>query len=578
MTDKPQFGSSRVWVTGLVLGLGLFVVTLASPTPDGLHRGAAKKLMERLPAATAAHLTAQVGAPLSPEFDEQFARFEAMAAETSVAVHKKDGHMITVAALAALSPARQKAYRTSTVAALLDRAAGAAHCVLAVALLMVVFWVLEVLPIPVTALLPLVLFPVLGVAGLGRPTFPAYFSIGAQYGHHLIFLFMGTFMLSAAMIRWGLDRRVALHILKLFGSRPAVLMLGFMITAAALSMWISNTATAAMMVPIALAVVDRVKGEGARTYRTGVLLSVAYSASIGGIATLIGSPPNAVYAGFAQSLAGHPVSFAEWFSFGLPFVLVFLPVMWLVQARRYVPAGLSLPSGGALEAPGPLGRGEVTTAAIFVLMALLWLSRGAITIIGWPGWTSFDPFGFSLAWAKDSTVALLGAVLLFAVPVNFKDRTFALDLRAGMDISWGTLLLFGGGLALGQAIGGTGVAIWLADLLQVLAKAGPSLLLLAVALFASFVTEITSNTATATMLMPVMYALGRSLGGKELMFMSTAAVSTSLAFMLPIATPPNAVIYGTGVVQMKEMIKAGFILDIMAVLTWWLLVMAMFGV
>ncbi len=578
MADKPQFGSSRAWAAGLVLGLALFVTALAASPPSGLRRAAAKKLMERLPPATSASFVAAVGAPLSPQFDEQFARFEALAAQTHVAVHKKSGSMITTQALASLPSARQKAYRTSSVAALLERAAAVAQRVLAVALLMVVFWILEVLPIPVTALLPLVLFPVLGVAPLGKPTFPAYFSIGAQYGHHLIFLFMGTFMLSAAMIRWGLDRRVALHILGRFGSRPAVLMLGFMLTAAVLSMWISNTATAAMMVPIAMAVVDRVKGEGARTYRTGVLLSVAYSASVGGIATLIGSPPNAVYAGFAQTLANHPVSFSEWFSFGLPFVVVFLPVMWLVQARRFVPDGLTLPSGSSLEAPGPLSRGEATTAAIFVLMALLWLSRGAISIIGWPGWSSFAPFGFSLAWAKDSTVALFGAVLLFSVPVNFSKRDFVLDIRTGLDISWGTLLLFGGGLALGQAIGATGLATWFADLLQVLSVVGPRLLLLAVALFASFITEITSNTATATMLMPVMFALGRLLGGKELIFMSTAAVSTSLAFMLPIATPPNAVIFGTGAVQMKEMIRAGLILDLLAVVTWWLLVIVMFDV
>ena len=578
MADKPQFGSPRVWAAGLVLGLGLFVAALFSPTPAGLRRAAAKKLMERLPAATSAYFAGQVGAALSPEFDRNFVRFEALARKTTVAVHRKYGHMITAAAHSALPAARQRAYGTSTVARLLDRAATAARCVLAVALLMVVFWILEVLPIPITSLLPLVLFPVLGVAGLGRPSFPAYFSIGAQYGHHLIFLFMGTFMLSAAMIRWGLDRRVALHILRLFGSRPAVLMLGFMLTAAALSMWISNTATAAMMVPIALAVVERVKGDGASTYRTGVLLSVAYSASVGGIATLIGSPPNAVYAGFAQTLAGHSVSFSEWFSFGLPFVLIFLPLMWLVQVRRFVPGGLSLPTGGMLETPGPMGRGEATTAGIFLIMASLWLTRSPISIVGWPGWSSFAPFGFSLAWAKDSTVALFGALLLFSVPVSFKDRAFALDLRSGLDISWGTLLLFGGGLTLGQAIGGTGVATWFADLLQVLAVVGPNLLLLVVALFASFITEITSNTATATMLMPVMYALGRSLGGKELVFMSTAAVSTSLAFMLPIATPPNAVIYGTGLVQMKEMIKAGLILDILAVVTWWLLVVTMIGV
>ena len=551
------------------------MAVLASPVPAGLRRASAKKLMERLPASTAAALAKETGEPLSTAFDARFGRFEELARQTRVALHRKNGRMLTVAQHQTLPAPAGKPYRTLTVAALLERSSGAARCVLALALLMMVFWIFEVLPIPITALLPLALLPVLGVAGLGQPSFPAYFSIGAQYGHHLIFLFMGTFMLSAAMIRWGLDRRVALHILGWFGSRPAVLMLGFMISSALASMWISNTATAAMMVPIALAVVDRVEGKGGTRYRTGVLLSVAYSASVGGIATLIGSPPNAVYAGFAQALADHPVSFAEWFSFGLPFVVVFLPVMWMVQARRYVPRGLVLPARAELGSAGPMGRGEGLTAAIFVLMALLWLSRGPISVVGWPGWSSFAPLGFSLAWAKDSSVALLGAVLLFVMPVNLAKRDFLLDVRTGMDISWGTLLLFGGGLALGQAIGNTGLANWFADLLQVLATAGPRLLLLAVALFASFITEITSNTATATMLMPVMYALGRSMGGKELLFMSTAAVCTSMAFMLPIATPPNAVVYGTGMVRMKEMIRAGLILDLLAVLTWWLLMMVL---
>ena len=514
---------------------------------------------------------------MSPAFERNFNRFAGLARATRLAVHRRSGRIITGASHARLSAAARQRYRVATLEQLWDQACRASRAVLAVALLMVCFWVLEVLPVPVTALLPLVLFPVLGVAGLGRPSFPAYFSIGAQYGHQLIFLFMGTFMLSAAMVRWRLDRRVALALLGLFGARPAVLLLGFMLTAAVLSMWISNTATAAMMVPIALAVVERARGEGAPRYRTGVLLSVAYAASVGGVGTLIGSPPNAVYAGFSASLAGQQVGFADWASFGMPFVGVFLPLMWVVQAWRYVPRGLSLPAGST-EPPGPMSRGELTVAAIFVLMALLWLGRGPISVVGWPGWSSFSVAGYSLSWARDSTVALLGVLLLFGVPVRLApgDRQFVLDLRAGLDISWGTLLLFGGGLALGQGIGNTGLAIWFADVVHGLAGAGHHVLLLAVALFASLITEITSNTATATMLMPVMFALGRSLGGLERTYMATAAVATSLAFMLPIATPPNAVVYGTGAVTMKEMIKAGLILDLLAVVVWWALALWLF--
>ena len=446
--------------------------------------------------------------------------------------------------------------------------ARAARSVLAIAVLMVLFWVFAVLPIAVTALLPLLLLPLFGVASLATPAFPGGFVVSAQYGHHLIFLFMGTFILSRAMTLHGVDRRIALYVLRLFGSRPAILLLGFICASGFLSMWITNTATTAMLVPAALAVLRDIDHPQAGRYRSGVLLSVAYAATVGGIATLVGTAPNAVYAGFASTLAAHEVSFTEWLSFGLPFVVVFLPLLWLVQRWRFVPAGLTLPARAALGALGPMKKGERHVAIVFGLMVLLWLTRSPLPI-GWPGWSSLSLGWLSLSGCNDATVAMLGAVLLFGLPVDLRKRRFTLSVREGLDISWGTLLLFGGGLALGKAIGSTGLAQWFAELLHSLAVAGPGVLLLSVTLLASLLTELTSNTATATMLMPVMFALGRTLGGGELRFMATAAVATSMAFMSPIATPPNAIVYGTGEVKLTEMFRAGVLLNLLAVLVWW---------
>ena len=561
------------WTAGLLLGLGLFLVALASSPTAGLRLAAFRTLLGRLPPALSGTVRQCVpgGDPLSPALASGLERCRELARATAVVVHKRSGRIVRADLVQRLSPRARRGYGAVTsLDRLGERLARAALATLAVALLMMALWIFAVFPVPVTALLPLLLFPVLGVADLIHPAFPGGFGVGAMYGHHLIFLFMGTFMLSRAMIRWHLDRRVALRILATFGSRPAVLMLGFILTAAFLSMWISNTATAAMMVPIALAVVDRIEHPEAERYATGVLLSVAYGATVGGIATLVGSPPNGIYAGFVVALTGKSVGFTDWMRFGLPFTVLFLPVLWATQALRFVPAGLRLPERAGSR-PSPMNGGEKGVAAVFVLMVALWLTRSPISVISWPGWSSLAPAGFSLGWANDTSVALLGAVLLFGIPARDVEgqATFLLDQKSGFDISWGTLILFGGGLALGQAIANTGLAIWLASALEVVSAAGIHVVLLAVAAFGSVITEVTSNTATATMLMPVLFALGRSMGGQERALMATGAVATSLAFMLPIATPPNAVAYGTGKVSMGQMARAGAILNLLAVLIWW---------
>ncbi|MCA9664008.1 MAG: DASS family sodium-coupled anion symporter [Myxococcales bacterium] len=560
-----------LWWLGFLLGVAVFVGALTLPLPRGLERITALKVQQRLPAALAARLAPLTAKPRDGAEPVADAKLLAAARAIRVRVNKRDGRIIAADDLARVRPAERRRYgKVSTVAQLIAGMRRAARGALACGLLMVVFWIFSVLPTAITALLPLVLFPVLGVASLVSPKFPGYFVVSAQYGHQLIFLFMGTFVLSQAMTRWKLDERMAFHILGVFGTRPAVLMLGFVTASGFLSMWITNTATTATLTPTALAVLASVKHPDVGRYRTGLLLAVAYASTVGGMATLVGTAPNAIYAAFASSLANHQVSFTEWLAFGLPFVLVFLPMLWLVQAWRFIPRGLELPGRKGLETPGRMTRGEKQVAAVFLMMVLLWVTRRELSVIGWPGWSSFSLGAMSFSWANDSSVAMFGALLLFLWPVSLRERVFTLDLKTGLDISWDTLLLFGGGLALGSAISATGLASWIAEGLHVVAGAGQHLLILAVTLLTSMLTEVASNTATATMLMPVMFALGRSLGGGELRFMATAAVATSMAFMSPIGTPPNAIVYGTGQVSMGQMFRAGAILNLLAALVWWI--------
>ncbi|MCB9557020.1 MAG: SLC13/DASS family transporter [Deltaproteobacteria bacterium] len=557
--DRRTTRNTAPWWIGLIGGICAFTAILALPPAEGLRRAAAKRFVERLPSSLRLELT-----------DRNGQLIERQARRLSIHLRRDDGEPLSGSAWQALQKSERARYaKPQSVWSLCQQAARAARGVVAVAVLMIIFWITGVLPTAATALLPFVLFPLLGVAQLVQPSFPGYFVVATQYTNQLIFLFMGTFMLSKAMTRWGLDSRIASLILRSFGQHPAILMLGFVVASGFLSMWITNTATTATLVPTAIAVLARSTDPQVGRFRAGLLLAIAYSATVGGMATLVGTAPNAIYASFAQTLLGHEVSFVEWLSFGLPFVLLFLPVVWLFHVYRFIPRGLRLPEAGPLGRAEPLTRAQWQVAVVFALMVLLWISRREIAVVGWPGWQHLSLGALSLRWINDSAVAMFGALLLFALPVDLGRRVFTLELREAMDISWATLLLFGGGLALGQGIGNTGVAGWIATLLDGAAAFGPHVLLLAVATTASLLTEVTSNTATATMLMPVMFSLGRSLGGGELRLMATAAVATSMAFMSPIGTPPNAIVYGTGYVSMGQMFRAGVALNIAAILIWW---------
>ena len=427
----------------------------------------------------------------------------------------------------------------------------------AVAVLMAVWWMTEAIPIPATALLPLGLFPILGVLS------PA--SASAPYANELIFLFMGGFMLAVTMERWGLHKRIALSIMAFVGTSPNRLVLGFMLATAFLSMWISNTATAAMMLPIAIAVGEMFRPqdrEGPYELGIALMLGVAYASSIGGVATLIGTPPNAVLAGAASEILDVQIGFVQWMGVGVPIVAVMLPLTWLLLTRvLYPPGDLAGNAAKIIEDEraglGPASRGEKTTAVVFTLTALAWVLRaeksfGDVTI---PGIATFAP------GVADSTIAMTAAVVLFLLPVDWQKGQFALDWRTARRIPWGVLVLFGGGLSLARAMDESGLATWIGGVVAALGAVPLVVIVAAVATLIVFLTEVTSNTATATMAMPVMAGAALGLGIEPLLPMAAAALGASMAFMLPVATPPNAIVFGSGYLTIPQMTKAGFWLN-----------------
>ncbi|MBE0645910.1 MAG: SLC13/DASS family transporter [Bacteroidetes bacterium] len=442
------------------------------------------------------------------------------------------------------------------------------QAVLATAALMAVWWITEALPIPVTALLPLVLFPLLGVMPMA--------DTAAPYGHHLVFLFLGGFVLALAVERSGLHRRIALRVILIVGEGPSRLVFGFMLATAVLSMWISNTATVMLMLPIALAVIDQMRGKdesrGGSPFAVALLLGLAYSASIGGVATLIGTPPNIVLAGVLAKLypAAPEIGFVEWMMFGLPVAVIFLPICWLLLVRVLPASRLReterKTNGGdalrqALRALGPMQRSERLVLAVFLLTAAGWVFRAPLNIgaLHLPGLTLLFPE------ITDATVAMASALLLFLLPGREGGALFSWnEIQRG--IPWGILLLFGGGFALAEGMRQSGVTLYLGSWLVGLEGLPLWLTILLICTLLSFLTELTSNTATATILLPVLGSAAVTLGYNPLLFMVPAALNASFAFMLPVATPPNAIIFSSSFISIRQMAATGFLLNIVGVL------------
>jgi sodium-dependent dicarboxylate transporter 2/3/5 len=437
----------------------------------------------------------------------------------------------------------------------------------AVAVWMAIWWMTEAVPLAVTSLLPVVLFPMLGVMN-GK-------AVSSQYFNHIIFLFMGGFMVALAMQRWLLHKRIALKALLLFGVRPRLTLLGFMAVTAFLSMWISNTATTMMMVPIVLAIVVRMEhslgAPAVRRYSTGVFLGVAYAASLGGIATLVGTPPNLSFARIlaVQFPQAPEISFANWFLFAFPVSALMLLVVWAFLSLLFVPRARDLAIDTEVfrkqyEALGPFTYEEGVVLVDFALLALLWLTRAGLRIgeLEIPGWSRYfaNPKFFN-----DGTVAVAMAVLMFLLPSAREPGKRIMDWETARALPWDIILLFGGGFALAKGFSESGLSLWLGHQLKGCGAFHPLLLIGAICLMITFLTELTSNTATTEMILPVVSGLAVAIKMNPLLLMIPTTLSCSCAFMLPVATPPNAIIFGTRRVRASEMARTGVLLNLIGV-------------
>jgi sodium-dependent dicarboxylate transporter 2/3/5 len=410
------------------------------------------------------------------------------------------------------------------------------------------------------------LFPLLAITSTQKATAP--------YANHLIFLFMGGFIIALAMQRWNLHRRIAMNIVKAVGFSPGRLIFGFMAATAALSAFVSNTATAVMMMPIGLAIISHVIEEGKKegldkeidfspekfAFGLNLMLGIAYAASIGGIATLIGTPPNTVLAGYLQKTYGYEITFARWMMVGVPLVLILLPLCWLWLTKFANPMKLKKVPGGRalinaeLKAMGSMSAGERWTSVVFGLTALAWIFRQQLGVL-FP-----DP-----KLVTDAAIGMTGGLLLFLIPINMKKNAFVMDWHWASKMPWGVLILFGGGLAMAEGFKETGLATWIGSQVSLLEHAPILILVIAVTTLIIFLTELTSNTATAAMVMPILSAVAVGLGQSPLLLVVPAAIAASCAFMLPVATPPNAIVFGSGYVTIPQMVRSGFGLNMIGI-------------
>lgn len=424
----------------------------------------------------------------------------------------------------------------------------------ALAAWMAVWWLTEALPLSVTALVPVALFPPVGAASLSEAAAP--------YAHPLIFLFLGGFLLAAAMERWGLHRRLALAVVARAGARPGRIVAAFMGVTAFLSLWISNTAAAVMMLAIGKSVMDVAREEGSgASFAPCLALGVAYAASIGGMGTLIGTPPNALLAAFARQELGRELTFGSWLIVGLPLVATMLPACWWLLTRVLFPLGTEELAGGRkifqreLRSLGPMTAAERRTAAVFASAALAWTFRPLLERVA--------PFPFERL--DDPGIAMCAALSLFLIPAGGGRKGALLDWESAERLPWGVLLLFGGGLSLAAALSANGVDRWLGGVFAVMRGMPPWVLVLAATTLIVFLTELTSNTATTAAFLPVFAAAARGAGVDPYLLIFPAALGASCAFMMPVATPPNALVFASGRVTAAQMARAGWWLNLISI-------------
>ncbi len=416
-----------------------------------------------------------------------------------------------------------------------------------------IWWITEAIPISATALLPFVLFPVTGVMTVKV--------VSGAFANQMIFLFLGGFILAVAIEKTNLHKRIALNIIYQIGSNWNKVILGFMIATAFLSMWISNTATAVMMLPIGLAVISQIKVEGDMKKSMGrsLMLAIAYGCSVGGIATIIGTPTNVIFVGIVEELYGRTISFTQWMMLGLPFSIIMLIIGWIYLTKVVFPVTVEGIPGGKkaikeqLEALGKISYKEKSVLLVFIVVALCWITSSFLLKKIVPG-------------INDTLIAIAGAISLFILPSGEKRKIGIINWQTAETIPWGILLLFGGGLALAEGFKVSGLAQWIGSQLTLFKVLPAILLILAIIAVVNFLTEITSNVATAAMLMPVLAALALSIDVHPYFLMIAATIAASCAFMLPVATPPNAVVFGSGLLTIPKMMKAGFWMNIISIL------------
>lgn len=425
--------------------------------------------------------------------------------------------------------------------------------VLAITIWIATWWVTEAVPIAITALLPIILFPLTGAVSLSETT--------VAYGHRYIFLYLGGFMIAIAIENWNLHRRIALNIIHLIGSDISKIILGFMVATAFLSMWISNTATSVMMLPIGMAIVKQYKDASGdeklgNTLGKALMLAIAYSASIGGLSTLIGTPPNLVLAGILEEIYGYELMFVDWIKFGLPISIILLFISWKYLTRIAFKFKMqSLPGGKAeikkmLKSLGKISYEEKAILVLFIATAIAWISRSLIEKV--------------VPAIDDTIIAMIAGITLFVIPSKDRKRKL-ITWDEAVKLPWGIILLFGGGMALAKGFTSTGLAEWIAQQMTQLSGLHLILLLLILVALVNFLTEITSNLATTAMILPILAPMALSFNVNPLVIMVGVTVAASCAFMLPVATPPNAVVFGSGYLRIPDMVKTGVALNILSI-------------
>ncbi|MFQ5804992.1 MAG: SLC13 family permease [Phycisphaerae bacterium] len=533
----------RQWTKhfGFWLGLLLFVTLLLIPPPASMNAAARERFADQLSGDVAALLEAQ-------QIDE--------ADPDSAAYRQAETHAVENRARIMMGAA-------------------------AVTALVACWWISVAIPIPVTSLLPLLLLPVVGVMSVRQAAVP--------YANTNVFLFMGGFIIALGVERWGLHRRIALHIVRIVGTGRATLVFGFMLASALLSMWISNTATTMMMLPIGLAVITALteleedanrRGEN---FAAAVMLGIAYAASVGGVATPIGTPPNISFRGQLERLFPNApeISFGQWMLVFVPLVVVFLPIVWLILTQVTCRVGKRPLAAGRevirehLRRLGPMRGPEIAMLVVFAATALLWMTRKipvGDTDYGWAALLErlLSPADgglhrFRAALINDATVAVGMSILLFTIPTGrdeSRQRRRLMNWETAQRLPWGILLLFGGGFSIAAGLQASGLSAWLGEVFAGLGISKPLPLVIATSGLLTFLTEITSNTATTEVMLPIVANASIAMGTNPLLLMLPATISASCAFMLPVATPPNAIVFGSGKVSMGRMVRTGIILNL----------------